>query len=413
MAEVLPVVCIFGVDNVQLYSASSAPVFETTQLDCRCYLTDDDLNRILATDRPSVIVSFGPESDFPHLQAAPSEIRKQWLRFDDTSSIDAAGVAAFEQYLRNATSKESDMPLVTVFTPAYKTGEKIMRPLRSLQAQTYSNWEWVIMDDSDDDGDTFQMLTELSEDEHRMRVYRECRHSGVIGHIKRGACMLGRGEILVEMDHDDELTPKALEYVVKAFEKHPECGFVYTDFAECFEDGTPVSYGQDMSKRPPYSDWGHGYGSYRRERHGGQDYLVVNAPNINAKTIRHIVAAPNHIRAWRRAVYNEIGGHGDLIHVADDYELMVRTFLTTRMCRVPELCYVQYRNFEAGNTHQERNKEIQRLVRYFSMMYDKRIHARLMELGVDDFVWQDGKVTFCEMQEIINLTEESHCTVMM
>lgn len=413
MAEALPVVCVFGASNIQLHSAAPAPRFETTRMDCRCYLTDDDLDRILATDRPSVIVSFGPESDFSNLQSAPFEMRRRWLRFDSTSSLDAVGIAAFEKYLRNATSREPEPPLVTVFTPAYKTGEKIMRPLRSLQAQTHSNWEWVIMDDSDDDGETFRMLTGMAEREHRMRVYRECRHTGVIGHIKKDACMLGRGEFLVELDHDDELTPRALEYVVDAFREHPECGFVYTDFAECFEDGSPVSYGQDRSKMPPYSDWGYGYGSYREESHGGHDYLVVNAPNINAKTIRHIVAAPNHIRSWRRSVYNEIGGHADLVHVADDYELMVRTFLATRMCRVPELCYVQYRNFAVGNTHQERNKEIQRLVRYFSMMYDERIHERLIALGVDDFAWQEGKVTIYEMLQIINPAEESHCTVTM
>jgi glycosyltransferase involved in cell wall biosynthesis len=48
--------------------------------------------------------------------------------------------------------------LVTVFTPAYKSGGKIQRAFRSLRQQTYANWEWVIVDDSDDDGRTFKML---------------------------------------------------------------------------------------------------------------------------------------------------------------------------------------------------------------------------------------------------------------
>jgi glycosyltransferase involved in cell wall biosynthesis len=408
----LPVVCIFGALQIDLQSFREVPHFETTKLDCRCYLTDDDLYEILAKDRPTVIITFGNASDFPNLMNAPWEIRKRWLNENNTDKLVDLGVKAFQCYLQNVVTERKDIPLVTVFTPAYKTGDKIMRPFDSLRAQKYSNWEWVIIDDSDDNGETFEMLTELALKDHRIRLYKEYRHSGNIGSLKRDACMLGRGEFLVELDHDDELTPNALDLVVKAYQKYPECGFVYTDFAECFEDGSPVSYGKDKTKKPPYTDWGLGYGSYREENHGGQKYMVANSPNINPKTIRHIVAAPNHIRSWRKSTYVEIGGHGSTVHVADDYELMVRTFLGTRMCRVPEMCYVQYRNFGVGNTHQSRNPEIQRLVRNFSQFYDKRIHERFLELGVDDFVWQEGKNTFWEMQQIINQPIESHCTIL-
>lgn len=407
----LPVVCVFGVLGIELHSYRLAPPYEETRMDCRCYLTDDCLDAILAKDRPSVIVSFGDRFDFENLCSAPEEVREMWINFSSTNNLEQVGISVFEMYLNNALSGPK-RPLVTVFTPAFRTGDKIMRPLNSLQSQTYANWEWVIMDDSDDEGETFEMLSEMAGRDRRVRLYKEHRHSGCIGRLKRSACLLGRGEYLVELDHDDELTPKALELVVSAFTEHPECGFVYTDFAECFEDGSPVMYGKDLTKMPPYSDWGFGYGSYREEFHGGFRYMVANSPNINAKTIRHIVAAPNHIRSWRKETYMEIGGHSDLIHVADDYELMIRTFLHTRMCRVPEMCYVQYRNFGVGNTHRDRSKEIQRLVRRFSEAYDRRIHERFVELGVDDFVWQSGKFSVREMGQIINPQKESHCTVM-
>ena len=412
MAEVLPVVCVFGALNIELHSPRPKPDFEASELDCRCYLTDDDLNSILAKDRPSVIVTIGDAASFSNLMKAHWDIRKRWIHFDSTDDMDKMGLQAFNCYLVNATEKRKDVPLVTVFTPAYKTGEKIMRPFDSLRAQKHSNWEWVIIDDSDDDGETFKMLSDLAARDSRIRLFKEHRHSGCIGRVKKNACMLAEGDYLVELDHDDELTPNALELIVNAYKKHPECGFVYTDFAECFEDGSPVTYGKNQDLKPPFSDWGFGYGSYREETHGGCKYMVANSPNINPKTIRHIVAAPNHIRSWRKSTYMEIGGHGNTIHVADDYELMVRTFLHTRMCRVPELCYVQYRNVSAGNTHQARNSEIQRLVRYFSQMYDTRIHNRFLELGVDDFVWQEGKNTFKEMAQIPNQAEESHCTIL-
>lgn len=401
MAEKLPVVCIFGLDNIQLQSAGPVPDFETTRLDCRCYLTDDNLQEILVKDRPNVIVSFGASSEFPNLMSSPFSIRKRWLNFATMDDAPRIGSSAFYCFVQNAVKERRDYPLVTVFTPAFRSGEKIRRPYWSLLAQSYKDWEWVIIDDSDDGGETFKDLCRLMDDDSRIRVFRS-RHSGVIGRVKKDACLLARGDYLVELDHDDELTTDALLKVVTAYDNLPEVGFVYTDFAECFEDGTPVTY-------PP--GWGFGYGSYRDETHNGVAYKVVNSPNINAKTIRHIVAAPNHIRSWRKSVYLAIGGHSDDVHVADDYELMVRTFLSTRMARVPHMCYIQYRNQE-GNTHRERNKEIQRLVRYFSTYYDRQIHDRLLALNVDDFVWQEGEASFLRLNKVPNPTPESHCTIL-
>ena len=398
----LPIVCIFGLQNIELESAGPVPVFETTKMDCRCYLTDDNLYAILAKDRPNAIVSFGKQENYPLLLTSPFEIRKRWINFDNANDLAEKGKGIFFCFLHNALEKRLDFPLVTVFTPAYRTGNKIRRPFESLVAQTYKDWEWVIVDDSGDDGATFKMLCELAEKDYRVRVYRSDRNSGVIGRVKRDACMLGRGDFLVELDHDDELTPFALEKVVLAYMKYPEAGFVYTDFAECFEDGTPVEYGPG---------WGFGYGKYRDEVYGGVTYKVSNGPNVNDRTIRHIVAAPNHIRSWRRSTYLEIGGHSNEIHVADDYELMVRTFLKTRMCRVNKMCYVQYRN-EEGNTHRVRNQEIQRLVRYFSQWYDERIHKRLLELGVEDTVWAPGENTFWRLGSVPKPEKESNCTIL-
>jgi glycosyltransferase involved in cell wall biosynthesis len=233
-------------------------------------------------------------------------------------------------------------------------------------------------------------------------VYRSSHHSGNIGNVKRTGFDLARGDFLVELDHDDQLTPGCLDWLVAGYAKHPEVGFIYTDFAECYEGGGKVEYGPG---------WGFGYGSYRTETHNGMEYSVVNSPHINAKTIRHIIAAPNHVRSWRANVYRGIRGHNPLIHVADDYELLVRTFLSTSLGHIPKMGYIQYRNRD-GNAHQSRNREIQRLVRHFSFAYDVQIHQRLQELGVDDFIWDETRAqpSFFRLN-MPNQPTESHCTV--
>jgi O-antigen biosynthesis protein len=395
----LPTICIFGHDALELVT----PVwtdYEETRLDCRCYPSDADLEQVLIKDRPHVIVTIGQRPSFSNLAAAPFEIRKRWLHYDAPPHPAQLGIDVYDCYVTNLFNAQDteEQPLVTVFTPTYKTGERIHRPFRSLKEQTYANWEWIIVDDSDDDGKTFKMLSSLAKKDYRIQVFKPWEHSGIIGKLKNWACSLGKGHILVELDHDDEMTDYALDYVVKGFNQFPEAGFVYTDCAEVYEDGTNVTY---------RDGWAFGYGTYTDVEYRGKRYKSGNARTLNAKTIRHIISTPNHIRAWRKAFYESIGGHNKELHVADDYELMVRTFLKTRMVRVPELCYIQH----IGNTAQQtRNRDIHRHIRSIRNYYDRMIHERLLELGCEDFIWDEKKGA--SDLDIPNPTTETHATLM-
>jgi glycosyltransferase involved in cell wall biosynthesis len=393
----LPTVCIFGPGDLKLITPIQED-YEEKRLDCRCYASDSNLEQVLIQDRPHVIITIGNRSLFSNLAKAPFEIRRNWLHYDILPDLTQLGTDAYNCYLRNVfkESGAADNPLVTVFTAAYKIGEKIYRPFRSLREQIYTNWEWIIVDDSDDHGETFNRLSNLTRKDHRIQVFKPWEHSGIIGKVKNWACSLGRGQILVELDHDDELTDNALDDVVRGFKQFPEAGFLYTDCAEIFEDGTNFTYRKG---------WAFGYGSYTDVEYKGKLYKSGNAPNMNAKTIRHIISMPNHIRAWRRSFYESIGGHNKELHVADDYEIMVRSFLTTRMVRVPKLCYIQY---ISNTTQRVRNNDIQRHVRSIRVHYDRMIHDRLLQLGCDDFIWDEKNG--CSNYEIPNPGVESHAT---
>jgi len=394
----LPVICIFGHGDLELVTPKEED-YEERRLDCRCYSSDSNLEQVLIQDRPHVVITIGNRPSFSNLIKAPFEIRKRWLHYDTLPDLTQLGIDAYNCYLTNLFNKRGleDNPLVTVFTSAYKTGGKIYRPFISLQQQTYTNWEWIIVDDSDDGGKTFEMLSNLARKDHRIQAFRPWEHSGIIGRLKNWACSLGKGRILVELDHDDELTDYALDSVVKGFKQFPEAGFLYTDCAEIFEDGTNSTY---------RDGWAFGYGSYRDVEYRGKLYKSGSGGNINAKTIRHIISAPNHLRAWKKSFYESIGGHNKELHVADDYDIIVRTFLKTRMIRVPRLCYLQY----IGNTALEvRNKDIHRHVRSIRDHYDRMIHDRLLELRCEDFIWDEQRG--CSDFNIPNPKVEPHATL--
>lgn len=372
----LPVICIFGALGISLRSSPETPPNETAELKCLCFETDEALESILRQHQPHVIVTFGEMTAFRRLYAAPFEIRRRWLHYANTSDLDRVGREAFHCYLTVCLDDQKDPPLVSVFTPTYKTGQRFLRPYRSLLEQSYVNWEWIIWDDSDDDGETAAMIEALAATDHRITLIKPPRHSGVIGEVKYNACMATRGQILVELDHDDALLPHTLNDIAATWRKYPQCGFYYSDFAEVGPNYEALKYADG---------WGWGYGAYRWEDYRGNRLAVAIAPNINAKTIRGLVAAPNHVRAWRRDVYLAVGGHNRFLHVADDMELMIRTFISTQMIRIPKLCYLQFQ--DGGNTQRLRNKDIQRHVRVLTNRYDKPVHDRLVALGVDDWIW--------------------------
>ena len=318
----LPVVLVVAPAPLRLETPPHP--FEERGLDCRWVASDADLATVLARERPDVIASFGDRRAFQRLQAAPYDVRRRWLHFASAApspaELERAGAMVFCLFLHRALAVAHDdscvgphPPLVSVTTPTWRSGERIHRAYRSLLNQRYDHWEWVVVDDSHDEGATLRLLDEIARLEPRLSVSTLQRRSGRIGEVKRHAAALARGAILVELDHDDELTPNALAEIVQAFQHDSETGFVYSDCALVAEGS-----GQPLGFR---GEWAFGYGRHRSEQYDGRDVLVTCAPPINAYTIRHIVGVPNHVRAWRRDVYWRIGGHNAALHVADDYEL--------------------------------------------------------------------------------------------
>lgn len=259
--------------------------------------------------------------------------------------------------------------MISIVTPLYNTDPNILaRTWASLKRQSYTDWEWVVWDDSTNSNTWAQVYGLASDERFRIVAHRSHVHSGSIGQVKRRAFMAAEGDILLELDHDDELTTDCLELVNQAF-ADPEVGFVYSDWCEILPDGQSGVY-------PP--GWAFGYGSeYWSEEYG---VWVMSSPPINSTTIRHIVSAPNHVRAWRGSVYRKLNGHNPAFTVADDYELMVRTFLVTKFHHIPRLLYKQY--IGPTTAQRERNNLIQAYVASIAETYKSDITERCGELGI-------------------------------
>jgi len=253
--------------------------------------------------------------------------------------------------------------MISVITCTYNTPQDVLaRTWASLKAQTHTDWEWVVYDDSPG-WDTYRQLYGFCADErYKVRIYRSHVPSeGMIGKVKHDAFMLGYGDILVELDHDDELIPDCLETVKDFIDSGAE--FVYSDWCEILPDGQSGKYPDG---------WAFGYGDHYWDAE--QSVWAMKAPWINRTTISHIVSAPNHVRAWTSELYHRLGGHNVDMPIADDYELMVRTALATDMVYIPRMLYKQHIGLHTAQ--RQRNGLIQELVAEIEEKYREQIEAK-------------------------------------
>ena len=394
----LPRVLVVGASGVSLDSKFYAD-FESIELNVLCKNDDSDIDSVIQEFNPDSILSIGDDySKFTSLTHHSYDIRKRWIHQQQVDSN--SGESAYQcanNFILNA-HYDDEIPLISFFTPIYNTGDKLYRTYMSVRSQSYKNWEWVLVNDSTDGGKTLKVAEDIASKDSRVKVYDFGKKSGgIVGESKYRAAALCNGKYLMELDHDDCILPEAGYYMVEAFKKYPDAKFVYSDCSEIDESHNSLTYGDGFA---------FGYGSYRDEEYNGRVYKVANSPSINPKTIRHIVGVPNHFRAWDRLFYHSIGGHNRRLSIADDYELIIRTFLKTRMVRVPKLLYLQF--YHNANTQNATRKDIQRRVRSISNFYNDQIHNRFIELGYQDWAYDNSPHNPLMSESRLNQSEANY-----
>jgi glycosyltransferase involved in cell wall biosynthesis len=286
----------------------------------------------------------------------PPEMRKRWLHFnsiDDLERFNNGVNFCYHHYLA-INNNENKRPTFSIFTTCYKSYEKIFRAYNSLLKQELKFWEWVVIDDSPED-DHFNFLKSVLDKDKRVRLYKRSENSGNIGNVKNEAVSLCRGKYVLELDHDDEILPDLLKDATKVFDDNDDIGFIYADFSNIYENWENFNYG---------NFFGLGYEGYYMQKYNNRWIFVCSTANINNITLSHNVSVPNHPRIWRKKTLLEIGNFNELMPISDDYELLLRTSVSTKIAKIHKLGYIQYMNTNNNNFSLIRNGEINRLVHH-------------------------------------------------
>jgi len=122
-------------------------------------------------------------------------------------------------------------PTVSVIIPTYNYGHYISEALDSVFAQTYTDYEVIIVDDGSTDGTPEIVAPYLDR-----AKFISTDHVGHTNARDVGIAA-SRGRYICFLDSDDMFTPDKLELQVPFMEAHPEIDFVFSDFSSFDEAG--------------------------------------------------------------------------------------------------------------------------------------------------------------------------------
>ncbi len=200
-------------------------------------------------------------------------------------------------------------PSISILTPTWNSSlDWFVETVLSVLQQTNPHWEWCLVDDGSQNQDIKTVLAGLAEKEPRIKV-RFAEPSGISGATNK-ALEMATGDYICCLDHDDTLTPTALE---DSLDKLAE-GFDVSYSDEDKIDLSGLNYIQPFLK----PDWSPEYfrgvmyvghllcvrrelalraGGFKSEFDGVQDYeFMLRVSELTAK-IAHI---PKHLYHWRQ-----------------------------------------------------------------------------------------------------------------
>jgi glycosyltransferase involved in cell wall biosynthesis len=197
-------------------------------------------------------------------------------------------------------------PLISVIVPTFNTPDKYLNPLiDSLFSQTYKNWQLCIADASTDIVRQSAIEAISKSDERIKYHYNKGLH---ISDNTNQALKLATGKFVGLLDHDDILSPYALEEVAAVINKHHDVDIIYSDEDKLSDDG--------KERLLPFfkPDW-------------SPDLLL----GVNYIT---------HFLVIRKTFLDKVGGPRSRYDGAQDYDLLLRvTEKTDKIIHIPKILY--------------------------------------------------------------------------
>lgn len=205
----------------------------------------------------------------------------------------------------------------------YNNGRFFSTCYNSIIAQTYGNWEAVILDDASTD-DSIEVIKKIIGDDDRFKIYQNDKNSGV-GITKSKLIELATGDICGFVDPDDAISPNALLSGIEIFKKSKAVVLTYSKFVKCDENLVPVKVSKEVMQ------------------------VRNHNPNFFNCPV-HIV----HFVSFRKDVYEKTEKINTTMRIAEDQDLYLKMYEKGKVKFINEPNYL-YR-MHAGGISQNDNR---------------------------------------------------------
>ena len=194
-------------------------------------------------------------------------------------------------------------PVVSVIIPAHNYGRFITDTLDSLAAQTFADWECIVVDDGSSDN-TPEVVQAYAQKDTRVRyVHQQNLRQAA---ARNNGIRHSSGKYFQFLDADDRIETRKLEWQVDYLERHADVDIVYGD-ARFFNDDNPAEL--------MYSMWGHDKPWQPGVSGCGREVLL---PLLELNNI--MVNAP----LTRRSIVKRVGAFDEALPPVEDWDFWLR-----------------------------------------------------------------------------------------
>lgn len=124
---------------------------------------------------------------------------------------------------------------VSIIMPMYNSERFIREAIDSVLAQTYTDWELLVVDDGSTDNST-SIVKEYADKDHRIRLLFNNRHIGIPSAPRNMGVSNAKGRYIAFLDSDDMWLPRKLEHQIPLF-KNQNVVIVYSNYEKMNEQG--------------------------------------------------------------------------------------------------------------------------------------------------------------------------------
>lgn len=252
-------------------------------------------------------------------------------------------------------------PKVTVLMSVYNGERYLQEAIDSILNQTFTNFEFVIIDDRSTDGT--RTILDRYTDSRIVRLYND-QNIGLTRSLNRGL-KVAHGQVIARQDADDISLPARLAKQVAYLEEHPQVGLLGTQIKLLNRLGLPLN----AAKLP------------------ASHSLIVWT-----LLFRNAFAHPTVM--MRKSILDQVGGYDPSFQVTQDYELWTRLIGKTRFANLLEALVIHRRSWGSVSARQ-------------AEMQKANTHRIIQRVNS----WLLREEVSTNYAEWINQSRESHCSL--